>query len=668
MSTTLSFKQVLDYLYNHQVFIDSFGKLSFPNNISFSVQDFDNEYISDIHQFFIEHEADILNEENQSEKFWKDIDAISSPVLLGTCITKKLESFFSHLLDNYFISSTSLLNTINKLPNVPVFLLSFLYKTSSNKKNKTLNFPLPEELREKIPSSEELMDGYGTKYSGTDILYFANMDLIDDENPIKMLIFDSLYTQDISADNYIQPVSYEKLLSFYSPKRLHKLLKLGKINSEFTDLFIKLLGGISEEQKTEYFQNIISETKRINSASNFLDSEEKKSKNRRRIPLNDGSTDLLEFSNLGIIPYYTLYGNISTDFIKSSFNSGNLPITGLLDIVERAKEDAENSSFNDLQQLITPESVISLELTTFPSSTPPSSKGTIHNNPFHRALDLMTEQNKKALFYQTNSLQTIMYIFLHYETISINELNTILKNRNNQEHLDVFIEKGSLPSKIKELYESYLIDYGCIKTLIEKGILTKDEVQKFRLGISVFDTINDRTGRKKVEINSNLTNVPFSTTGTFLGKQADGSNDNLNQLYQILGDIDNNDLENFPTISSENKENGFLNGYKVLPLKQVSLIALLPPNAINSIYVMTAQEFAYIYKNKALPHNFDSNKAIKEIRSSKTIHEDFLLTVSRFEEAISYLNSLGYKNDLNFSKVLEIMYKNYLKIKYLGGN
>ena len=533
-----------------------------------------------------------------------------------------------------------------------------------------------DETSEKnlIPNSSELMEGYGTKYNGEDILDFARAGNIEPEEPINMLIFESLNAQDENASDYIEPVSPKQLLDFYAPEnfqddtnpnntkpsRIHTLLVTGKINKSFSDLFKVLLSKVPEKDKADFFDSLIDEEKTLallpqtSSPNKTIDTTNSNEPSQKATPQEYYSNNILEYANAQIIPDSYLSGNITPTFLQKKFKSGEISIGRILEIYETDKE-----YFKQLETTIL---------------TPTEIKKAHNAEELEDSSLRYIPENSRVSYLQDSKTKfsTIMYLFLHCDGISITDLEKIISKNRILEALDYYIDSGSHISRIKELYENYLIDYGCIKNLIKDGILTKEDIEKYRIGIPKEIVYENIQNAKTIEINGSANSVPFSTTGSFIGTNS-VNKDTLakeQELYQILGNISEQDNINTPIVShkDERGNTSFLDGHRVLPLKPSNLVAFLPAEHTQSSYWMPYQETAYILKRNRLPDSFHENPAIKEIRPSEQIHEDILQTAYQFEEARSYIETLGYSENLSFQQAIQMMRENYNKIRIKGEN
>ena len=153
--------------------------------------------------------------------------------------------------------------------------------------------------------SNEIMNNYGIKYSGAEILAYAREGKIEPEKPINMLQYQSLYLQDPKSPDYVEPVSYDALLDFYSPEtspgRLHSILREEKIDENFSTLHTELLNSFSKKKQQSYYQSIVTETKELNSS------------------YEEVSNDLLNYANSRILPDIYLSGNITPKFLIEKY-------------------------------------------------------------------------------------------------------------------------------------------------------------------------------------------------------------------------------------------------------------------------------------------------------------------------------------------------------------
>ena len=604
-----------------------------------SNKDFNAFYMNDITSMLSKLETTISPDFAPSTDLYHTLDILSSPVLKETKVPEAVKGFYKKL--NVALSSknenrekfnTKVTEYVATSTEAPVFMLASMDKELASGET-------PSPFKSLMPTSEKLMEGYGTKYNGEDILSLANDGYIEAKAPITMLVYKSLYAQDEQAENYVKPVSYEELLDFYSPEkhpgRMHTLLQNGELDKNFSDLHSELLENIPKKDRKDYTEDLVQEAKDLASTP------------------SDYSNDLLEYANTSIIPDNTLSGNITSDFLKAKFAAGEISLARLLAIYETDKK-----YFKGVEALLTPAEIEKAH-----------GKGEIED----RSLMYLPENNRISYLRKNSTpLSTIMYLFLHCNGLSISELQKILTGNHILEDLDSYIDIGSEPSKIKELYENYLIDYGCLKNLVTTGIISEKDFQKYRLSLprdTVYDTIEQSKG---ITITGSAHNIPISSTGAFIGA-TQTTKDTIaksTEIYRILGGLSEQESVNIPTIShtTERDEEGFLNKYKVLPLKAANLFAFLPPEPTRPTYLMPYQETAYIVHNQTLPDSLLQNSAFHEIKASEKMHEDILRIAFQFEEARNYLEKLGYSENLSYEEAIRLMREEFKKIKIKGEN
>ena len=171
--SNIKFKELLEDLANGSVVKTSDGKISIRGTI-LSSKDFDALYLSDIKDLFFKYETTISPEFTPSKELYSDWNTFSNPVLKSTGVPEITKSFHKKM-------------------------------------------------------SQAILDNYGKKFSGKEVLEFAEKGYVEPEEPITMLKYKSLYAQDKKASDYVEPVSYSELLEFYSPEkhpgRMNTLLK-----------------------------------------------------------------------------------------------------------------------------------------------------------------------------------------------------------------------------------------------------------------------------------------------------------------------------------------------------------------------------------------------------------------------------------------------------------
>ena len=484
--------------------------------------------------------------------------------------------------------------------------------------------------------SQAILDNYGKKLSGKKVLELAEKGYVEPEQPITMLKCKSLYAQDKKAPDYVEPVTHSELLEFYSPEkhpdRMHNMLRDRKFNLEFQEFHQEMLANVSQKERNDYIADLIHEAKEKASTS------------------HEFSSDVLEYANAQIIPDEKLKENISGEFLKKQYIDGKISIDRVLEIYK-----TNPKYFVAVETILTPTEI---------------SKAHDHNTVNDEALMYIPKGSRVEYLQKHNTkFSTMMYLFLHCDGFSITELTSLLNETDNKENLEFYIDDGSDPAKIKELYESYLIDYSCLKHLQAAGILTEKDIKKYNFSINKGQFYQELSSMKKVPIIGNGNSVPFSTTGFFIENQIKKSAPSM-EVFQILGKNNEDDFSKLPIIShiDENGKSSFLDTYRIVPLQFSGLIALVSDDKQKPIYIMPYQEAAYIIKRQKLPENFSENEYIKEVHTSEKTNDEILRTASQIEEALPYLERANYNEELDFASNYEIMLAQYQKIKIKGEN
>ena len=451
-----------------------------------------------------------------------------------------------------------------------------------------------------------------------------------------MLKYKSLYAQDKKASDYVEPVSYSELLDFYSPEkhpgRMHTLLKDKKFSLEFQEFHQEMLDNVPSKDKKDYIADLIHEAKEKASTS------------------QEFSGDILEYANNQIIPDEELEQNISGEFLKKQYIDKKISIARVLEIYK-----TNPKYFSAVESILTP-----AEITKAHEQDKVNDEALMYI-PKGSRVEYLQKHNTK--------FSTMMYLFLHCDGFSITELTSLLNETDNKENLEFYIDAGSNPAKIKELYENYLIDYSCLKHLQASGILTEKDIKKYNFSLNKGQFYKDLNNMKKVPIVGNGNSVPFVNTGFFIENQIEKSAPSM-EVFQILGKNNDDDFSRLPIIShvDENGKSSFLDTYRIVPLQFSGLIALVSEDKQKPIYIMPYQEAAYIIKRQKLPENFSENEYIKEVRTSEKTNDEILRTASQFEEATPYLEQANYNEELDFASNYEIMLMQYQKIKIKGEN
>lgn len=604
----ISFGELFSALSTGEIFRTKDGKLNISGTI-ISVKDFDKLYLPDIKNLLSKYEETISPDFAPTKQLYSTLDTLSSPVLKSTGVPKTVSAFYKKMHsalktpENKKQFEETLTEYVSEAQETPVFMLA----------NMSLGLPQDTETSiytKLMPTSPELLEGYGTKFSGDDILDFSNKGFIEPESPMNMLIYKSLHAQDENSNTYIEPVSYENLLDFYSPtqnpNRMRSLLRGGKITLAFSELHQEMLDNVSSSKRKEYISDLISESKENASTS------------------EEFSSEILEYTNNRIIPDSYLEKNISGEFLKQKYLEKAISISRVFEIYKTNPE-----YFSAVESILTPD-----EITT--SHT---------NNELPDDSLMYIPKENRLTYLQKNPTRfaTVMYLFLHRDGFSITELKQLLTQNQITETLDFYIDEGSNPLRIKDLYENYLIDSHCIKNLKNAGILSDKDFKKYRFSLNREQIYQDIENSTNIQITGTANSVPFSTTGCFLEKKlSETTMKKVSDSYKLLGASEDAFTRTLPIIShiDEHKKASFLDKYKMIPLKDTNLVALVPPTNTSPIYLMTYQEAAFILYNKKLPANFSENEYIKEVKQSEKLNEDLLKTAYEFEAAKPHLSKL----------------------------
>lgn len=628
------FNELIQALSNKTVIRTKNGQINISGTI-LSGKDFDSLYLADIKDLLAKYEETISPEFAPTKQLYSTLDILSSPVLKSTKVPETISAFYKKMSQamqepsNEKIFEETLTEYVTEASDAPVFMLASMNSELPSKDESSIYKSL-------MPSSSTIMDGYGIKYNGDDILYLANEGFVEPQHPMDMLIYKSLPAQDETSLSYVEPVSYEALLEFYSaeknPNMMRNLLQSGKITPAFSEHHQEMLDNVTTAQKKAYIKDLIADVQ-----DNAHSSEE-------------FSNEVLAFSNAKIIPDASLENNISGEFLRQKYLAKEITISRVFDIYKTAPK-----YFSAVESILTPSEITSA-----------------HENDElgDDSLMYIPEHSRVAYLHKNNTkFTTMMYLFLHCDGFSITELKQLLSESRIAGSLDSYIDTGSNPARIKELYENYLIDYQCIKTLKNSGILSEKDIKKYNFSISKEAVYQEIANNPNVQIVGSANIVPSATTGFFLGKTVKTTSpEALNNTYKVLGAPE--DISNLPTIShvDERKKTSFLDKYRIIPLKDTNLVALVPPSNSSSTYLMPYQEVTFILYNNRLPANFSENESIKEIEKTERLEEDILKTAYQFEEAKPYLTRLGYSEELDFDKNMETMLEQYIKIKIKGEN
>lgn len=576
----IKFKELLEALSSNSILKTEDGKININGTI-LSSKEFDKLYLLDIKELFAKYETTISPEFAPSQEVYSTLNVFSNPVLKST--------------------------------GVPEITTSF-HKKMSN----------------------AILDNYGKKFSGKQVLEHAEQGHVEPADAISMLKYKSLYAQDEKTEDYVEPVAYTDLLDFYSPEkhpgRMLGMLKNDEIDLEFQEFHQEMLENVPSKARKEYTQDLIDEAKGEATTS------------------QEFSGNILNYANHQIIPDESLEQNISGEFLRNQYIDGKLSISRIIDIYSTAPE-----YFSAVESILTPDEI-----------TKAHEAGKAKDD----ALMYIPEDSRVAYLQKHNTkFTTMMYLFLHCNGFSVTDLSNLLHETDNKEDLSVYIDAGSDPAKIKELYENYFIDYGCIKHLHSVGILSEKDMLRYNLSISKTKFYKELEDTKNVEIVGNGNAVPFTNTGFFISEQKAPSTPPL-EVYKVLGKKSDQTFEELPSIThkDEHGKDSFLNNYRIVDLQFSNLVAFIPGDTTKPIYIMPFQEAAYIIKRHRLPDNFSEHEQIKEVRAVEKTNEEVLKTANQFEEAKPYLERANYHEDYDFATNYQNMLEQYQKIKIKGEN
>ncbi len=428
--------------------------------------------------------------------------------------------------------------------------------------------------------SNDYIERYGKIYSD-DIIDLSEHGLVDPQDVIKIVNFSFIKNQ--NEEEYKKMI--ENIKKFYTAKRLEELLKGDKINGKFSELFNKFLDKyLTEDERLEYFQNLINEmkaeenqdeiiplliTKGIDIPSGIDYKFDKDKLFDMYVNNVISEKDIFDFYKKGFIGRDVLKETFSEDDIIQHFKNGKLDNEIILLLSNRKqilKDKVQNENLN---------------------------------------------------------IEDIIALYTDKDGLSIDELDEITEQMDLSDKNIVDLLPDSISSdQIRDLFMHYYISHDDLSYLTQRGIITQKQSEEFAKSLATqeqYDSIFNENNRfiiltRKTEgiVSGNGNFVP-----TFINFKNRNKFKNDPELQQaILTELGFDDR----VLYLEGTNNS-LTGYKVYPSKELEVMLFFNSDKPqNATYIMSLQQGLYLL-NKVKRKN-NSTKQVKTVVESDTTKRD----------------------------------------------
>lgn len=413
-------------------------------------------------------------------------------------------------------------------------------------------------------SSTDLIKLYGNNLSGDKCIFLAKQGFIAPQDLITTLSMESVPR--VSPELAIDPLA---LFNFYEPEVLFKMYNEGTLTPAFVNTFnSKLLSKIPEEEKTSFANELIRKTQEFDK--------------------NNSDKILFDYYKFGLLPNSSLGLFLNKDKITDLYINDKLEDKDLLNFYK-----AGLISQNGLYDFFGNEGIIE----------------NVANKTFSEAdlLAIPAPQREKALSdaYLAGALPSdnLMHMFLEHDIFSIDKIDLLLKEKEPEEDLIMYVTEASNPDRIKDLFLNYNISYEDLTILKNRGLLSEENFNSFASAI-------DKNKFYKNLKNSNLVlhsvtpETSSDSTGRYYSNEPNSrlskarTDFNLEkEALQILLDAPDfeNEKDEIPTIISidQNGNPTSLDGYSCIPISKYGLVIFEKFARSNSLFIMPYQQADY---------------------------------------------------------------------------
>jgi len=487
-----------------------------------------------------------------------------------------------------------------------------------------LMFVLDEYKKEFGITDTDILNEYGKRLGGQDIIHLLQIGHVPIERMIELSINKSLEITDPE-----KVIPKEAFLELYNAEALLDMKNRNKINDKFIKLFNEnIIEGLDDGAVKEYYSNFVDDLEYI-SGSN------------------------IEFKN-NIFDFYNL------NFLNGE-HVANIIDEKYLNNIE-LDEEILIRLFNDkiistdfIKNYLSVERILEL----------------VDNDLSIEALKILSEEElTDALLNGEISFESIMKVYLETDKISIEDLKILIELVEVEDDLALYINENSRIERIEELFSNYLIDFEGLNNLRKLGIIDEESYNKLKDVISANEFYNKLEDTRVIRLRAQTEDMEVAHTGSRI-KRASKKQSNIDfdleeDMLKTLLDISN--IDDVPIIESIDDNGNYtsLNGYKAIPIRKHGLVILEKFEAENSMFVMPYQQAAYFLNEtnsqskrkrvikemdqvKVIVHsaNFAKNAMDAVCELSDSAREDLKPKRRYIKEAAEYIETMKeeyYKN------------------------
>ncbi|MBR3133160.1 MAG: hypothetical protein IKG42_03710 [Clostridia bacterium] len=425
-------------------------------------------------------------------------------------------------------------------------------------------------------TSDDIFRGYGDKFLVKDLIKFSDNNMMKSEKILNVLSFKSLDKIDIDTER-------KDLLDFYNAETLSNLLDKGKINNRFVEMFNnELIGKVSEEDKSKYFENMRNEL--IESSLDKADFVKKS------IVLYDN-----EFINKD---FYNLY-DFDSDTVLQAYSNGDLSEKSMFSLYNEGLV-----SLDCISNLYTTEELLEFYIDGKLNSDVLKS---LPKDDVYVFLSMSMENGK------LNSKD--IYDCYVRENIDFEQFGAILSDNSSVDSIADFIDERISKDRIKELYTSFIISDDELERINKNGFISDEDCEKIRGLLKKDEFFDDLKKTKSIYIGGEENVVPekrkeddIKTTIFSRGNKKPSkvkiSSKTIKDFYDELGG-----MSEYPVILG----NTSLAGYSIVGFPDYELVVLENFDKVqNATYIMSFQQLLF-YKNNEHKANMDFEIGSKSV-------------------------------------------------------
>ena len=426
--------------------------------------------------------------------------------------------------------------------------------------------------------SEDYINEYG-KLNVDDIMHLQEDGKVNPEDLIKLINFKSVEVQ--NPEEYQKMIT--RILEFYNLDSLDSLLKSGKINPKFVELYNKLVTEIaSEEQKQVYYEKM------------------KQDLQGKENPEETITTFVVAGLNFG----KNLGMEMSEDYIAEQFLEDRIQEKDLLKMYEDGL-----ISLNVIRILYSDTEIIEKY-----------NEGSLD----YRVLNILENRAgiiKEEVHSKRVTIPQLMALYSKKDGIQIDEFSEIIDGFEiEDEFLSDFILDEIPQEKIKALFSRYFISHDELDSCVKRNLITQEQADEMAAELaseeqyeSMFDL--DRSVIKLTEETGGGTGGGGHKIGPGPKRPGQIKNDPVLQelLISQLGFDER-------TLKLEGTNNS-LDGYRIYPSKEHKVMVFLKNDKpSNACYIMSLQQGLF-FLNKIVREKKSQNGEIefsKEMQSDAT--------------------------------------------------